>query len=134
MELNEIISSMSLLLVFVTLLFNYFVPRADSFINFEISSISTSQEKLKEHKRKLTSFLIFSWLFPVVLLSAICSWIMAPSAINVMKTYDFSLLKFDIIPTIYVLVSIYIGIFSLLAIWKAIQLNKSRLEVKSKIN
>lgn len=134
MKLNEIISSMSLLLVFVTLLFNYFVPKADSFINFKISSISTNQDKLKEHKRKITSFLIFSWLLPVVLLSAICSWVMIPSAINIMKNYDFSLLKFDIIPTIYVLVSIYISIFSVLAFWKAIQLNNSRRHMKSKIN
>lgn len=121
-NLNEIISAISLLVVFSTLLFTYFVKEADEFILFDLSKIDTNQRKLKTHKGKLLNFILWKWLSPVVLLNVIFSIIVFPLTLKIFKSTSFSFFNHDPIKTLFVLISIYILIFTFLTIYKLFQL------------
>ena len=134
MKLNDIISSLSLLIVFVTILFNYFIPEADKIINFNLSSISTNKDKLEKQKEKVNNFIWFCWLFPIVILNIISTWLLLPTALKIINNHYFSLINFEIQPTIFILITIYLCIFSVLSIIKLIKLFKANHEIKKSIS
>lgn len=134
MNITEIISSLSLLIVFVTVLFSYFVSKADELINFKLSSISTNNDKLTKQKKIVNEFIWFNWLFPIVLLNIASFWLLVPTAINIIKTHDFSILDFDIKPTIFIFITYYLVVFVILSIIKLIRLFMVKKKIVESIN
>ncbi len=133
MNINEIITSISLLVVFVTILFNYFVPKAEGLIDFDINSISTSKSKLKKKKKKIDLFIWFNWIFPIVSLNIATLWMLIPDAIKIVKTYDFNILNFDTIPTVFMLITFYLIVFVFISVIKLIMLFSTRKKINEKI-
>jgi hypothetical protein len=119
-HINELITAISLLVVFSTLMFNYFVISADNFINFDYTNITTNEYKLHEHKKKLRSFTLYKWLFPVVILNVIVCWVIMPDAIRITISMTFNLVNFEAIPTVYVLITLYLIIYTGMSIIKFI--------------
>jgi len=133
MKLNETFEAISLLVVLVTLLFNYYVRKADCFINDNLANIKTNKDKLNALRKDLIPFMLYNWLFSVVLLSIIVCWVIIPDAIKIITTYTFHIINFNTIPTIYVLVTLYLMIFAFLSIIKLYRLNKKRLDINKRI-
>jgi len=96
-------NGMSLLLVFITVLFGIRYPTAIEFLN----SPDGDPEKAYETRRrreKLGLFLIGQWT-PLVVLSGIASYLLAPLATAIVATSRFSVWNFDIALTTYVFIT-----------------------------
>jgi hypothetical protein len=114
--INEIITAISLVVVFITVLFSYYVAKADYFINYDLNLIKTSHEELKKFFEPLKSFTIFNWFATIVVLNLIIIWILMPSVIKILNYYDFYFFKFEVVPTIFIAINIYFSIMVLLSI------------------
>ncbi|MDE5418008.1 hypothetical protein L3049_08305 [Labilibaculum sp. DW002] len=134
MNIAEIISSLSLLIVFVTVLFSYFVTKADELLDFKLSTISTNEDKLKKQRKKVRNFIWFNWVFPILLINISSFWILIPTVMEIFETYDFAPLDFEIKPTIFVFIAIYLFIFIILSVIKLIKLFGVNNEINKSIN
>ena len=82
LNLDEIVSATSLLVVFSTLLFTYFVTTADKLIYYKLSQIITDRVKLKNKKDELKNFII-KWLFSITFLNLLICAVIFPSTLKI---------------------------------------------------
>ncbi len=130
MNLDEIISSLSLLIVFFTVLFSYFVTKVDELLDFKLSTISTSEDKLKKQRKKVRNFIWVNWIFPIVLINICSFWLLIPTVIKIFESHDLTLFNFEIKPTIVGFIAFCLFIFIKLSVIKLIKL----LAVNNEIN
>lgn len=134
MLLEEIISSISLIAVFTTVLFSLYAPKADFFINYDLSKIIGSASKIKEHFVSINKFIFYNWLLIILVFNVIVSWILTPNLIYVLKNSKINLFAFDINSTIYCIITIYFYTFTVISFYKLFFLIKKRIEIKKELN
>lgn len=115
--LNNSMTAISLLLIFITTLFGIKYEKIKKCITEDIEI--EKEMKTKHQKKIFKKTLIFEWP-PVIFLNLICAYLMFPSIIKIIKNSYFSFLNFDFIRTTFVLVWIMLVIYSISSIGIAI--------------
>lgn len=111
--LNNSMTAISLLLIFVTTLFSI---KYEKIKEYSIEDIKVDKPKEKNRqKEKFKKALAFEWS-PVIFLNLICAYLMLPSVIEIIKNSKFSYFNFDFIRTAFILIWIMLIIFSIFSI------------------
>ncbi|MEH7387631.1 hypothetical protein V7147_19845 [Bacillus sp. JJ1521] len=99
--LNDSFGAISILLVFVTVLFGIRYPEIKTVLD---EPLQTDKPKaLEKQKKKIKSDLLIKWI-PVVILIFIVVYSMTPLAIKTMLNSTISLFNFDFIRTSFILI------------------------------
>ncbi|MFA9397400.1 MAG: hypothetical protein ACERKV_03925 [Clostridiaceae bacterium] len=115
--LNNSMTAISLLLIFVTTLFSI---KYEKIKEYTVEDIKVDKPKEKNRqKEKFKKALIFEWS-PVIFLNLICVYLLLPSVIEIIKNSHFSFFNFDFIRTAFVLIWIMLILFSIFSIKIAI--------------
>lgn len=122
--LNDSFDAISILLVFVTVLFSIRYPEIKTVL--EEPLLTGKPKALERQKKNIKSVLLIKWL-PVVTINFIVVYSMIPLAINIISQSTISFFNFDFIRTAFILIwylNIAFFIMSILLLSKLI--NKIR--------
>lgn len=119
--LNETFNAISILLVFVTVLFSIRYPEIKEVLDEPLQK--DKPKALKRQKNKIKKDLFSKWL-PVVILNLIVVYTMTPLAFKTLVQSSLSLLNFDFIRTTFILVWYFIIAFSISSLTILIKLYK----------
>lgn len=108
-SLENAFDAISLLLVFVTILFGIQYPRVVAALDEDI--LKDRPRELEKQKKKLIRLLIFKWT-PVVFLTFLCTYSMMPLAIKTIVYSDLNLIDFDLLRTAFVMAWVFTIFFS----------------------
>ncbi|MFP7335198.1 hypothetical protein SFC23_17785 [Shouchella clausii] len=109
LTLNDTFNAISILLVFVTMLFSIRYPEIKEILD---EPLQTDKPKaLERQKIKVKRDLFSKWL-PVVILNLIVVYTMTPLAFKTLVQSSLSLLNFDFIRTTFILIWFFIIVFS----------------------
>lgn len=127
--MNEAISSLGLLIVFITVLFNVISKDVDFFLSKDIYGPSTpNSHKIYKKFQKIiwlkTGFLILLMFF--------VSYLLLPSVIDIILSSDFSLWHFDIDKTLFVAVELFLIVFTVFSFELFVKLVKQYKLFKQK--
>lgn len=109
-SLENAFDAISLLLVFVTILFGIQYPRVVAALDEDI--LKDRPRELEKQQKKLIRLLIFKWT-PVVFLTFLCAYSMMPLAIKTIVYSDLNLIDFDLLRTAFVMAWVFTIFFSL---------------------
>lgn len=115
--LNNSMTAISLLLIFVTTIFSMKYEKIKKCTAEDIEEDQPMEKK--RQKERFKKALFFEWL-PVIFLNLICVYLMLPSVIKIIKNSYFSFFNFDFIRTAFILIWIMLIIFSIFSIKIAI--------------
>jgi hypothetical protein len=120
--MNDIISAVSVLLVFLTFLLNAIEKEANDFIDKQAPD-STKSLALASFKTGLKKVLFFK-VFPITVIFSITFYTLLPVAVKIIKTSKFSYWNFNTLNTLFLFVEL--GVLGLLSysLWKLVQLIK----------
>jgi hypothetical protein len=99
--IESAIGAISVLLVFVTVLFSIRYPEINKVIEEELEI--RKPKALKSQKEKIIKTIIFKWL-PVVLLNLIVVYVTTPLAVKIIKHSSFAIFNFDFLRTSFILI------------------------------
>lgn len=99
--IESAISSISVLLVFVTVLFSIRYPEINKILEEELEF--DKPKALERQKKKVKSVMIFSWL-PVVILNLIVVYLTTPLVIEIISQSTFAIYYFDFMRTSFILI------------------------------
>jgi hypothetical protein len=103
----EAFEATSLILVFVTVLFNLKYQNIINDLNSDIESGKRAKEKQK--KQFIRSFLINCC--PPLLLNCSALYLFSPLSLKIIRTTNFKIWGFDFLPTAFMFVVIWVGVF-----------------------
>ena len=123
---SESLSAVSIMLVFVIMLFNLSYPKINSDLNIEKPRKELILDCEKEKKR-LKGNLLKKYL-PQTIIHIVISYLFLPSAIYIFGNYPFSIWDFDLLVTLHLGI---VGAFWWLAIWSVILIIKMIKKINS---
>lgn len=106
-EILDAFQATSLILVFITVFFNIKYPLIVKNINIEIPEGKLAKKRAK--KQILNNLLINN--LPTMLLNGGSFYLFLPLTIKILKSSNFSLFHFDILPTAFIFIVLWIGLF-----------------------
>jgi hypothetical protein len=119
--MSDILSSISILLVFATIAFDIFMKKAHDFQNEEeLDSEATERIKSKMKRKKL---LIKEFIFLLVSL-IILFYVQLPTTVNILKNSIFSIWNFETVSTLFILINLGILIILVISFIKLIKIIK----------
>lgn len=129
MDLNKLIldavQAVSLILVFVTMLFTLRYPGIIKDIGEDIPE--GERAKKREKDRLLHSFLVNS--LPPLFLNGIAAYIFLPLTIKIIKQTHISLWQFDFLPTAFVLISFWVWCFFIWSLYLGFRMIKKIFKI-----
>lgn len=120
--MSDILSSLSIILVFVTIALDIFIKEAEDFSSK--SKPDSSQNKLLNKYNRTKSTLI-SKLSAVTFFYLLIFYLLLPNTIKIIDNSNFSFWKFDLVNTFYVIINFGLFILFIIALLKTYKLIKS---------
>jgi hypothetical protein len=120
--INEILSSISVLLVFLTILVTY--------LSTELNAILEEAKPVKERKTerekffKRLRFILIIKSLPITLIFLLVTYTLLPTTIEILQTSKLSLWDFDSLKTIFVIVELGLVGFTIYSFIQTIRLVK----------
>lgn len=119
-NIKEIYEALSILLVFITVIFDLKYSKASEVLN---KPKARTKEKIKDQIKEIRKMLLGEWLIVTVIFSVIW-YIMGPTAIDIIDNYNIKLFNFDIPLTIYMVIWVIVSYFTVYVIWIELRLIK----------
>lgn len=126
-SLENAFDAISLLLVFVTILFGIQYPRVVAALDEDI--LKDRPRELEKQQKKLIRLLIFKWT-PVVFLTFLCAYSMMPLAIKTIVYSDLNLIDFDLLRTAFVMAWVFTIFFFFASLYIVIKIIRTINEIK----
>jgi uncharacterized membrane protein YhdT len=108
--MNDIISSISLLITLITYFFDRSAKELTTVVEKEIPPVEQKQAINKTKKELKKAFAKSVFYFSIYLVFA---FLLAPTTIDIFKSSSFSLVKFDLPSTIFIMINIAVIYFVL---------------------
>jgi len=115
-SINDILSSISVLLVFLTLLITYLSTELKQILDESKPEKSRVKERLKFLKK--LRFILFLKSIPITFIFLVVTYTLFPQSINILCTSNIDLWNFDTLKTIFILIEL--GLIGL-SIYSALQ-------------
>lgn len=119
-NIKEIYDALSILLVFVTVIFDLKYSKASEVLN---KPKARTKEKIKDQIKEIREMVLGEWLVVTVIFFVIW-YIMGPTAIHIIGNYDVKLFDFDITLTVYMIIFAIVSYFTVYVIWIELRLIK----------
>lgn len=118
--MGDLLSSISVLLVFLTFLLNGLQQQAEEILEI-IKPGNDQKSKTDKINKKI---LMFFWIkcFPVSLTFGLVFYVLLPKAINIINASVFKIWNFDILDTVFILIEVGVIGLTIFAIYKSIQI------------